>query len=102
MQWPKLTQKVESDEERVALKNKLIDMVGAQPKGGYIIRTAALDAPNEDWQNDINYLTRAWQGIVEAQQKHPAPYLIHKDFNNKLGRNFDFNFTDGDGAFSFT
>ena len=76
-----VTQKVENEDERSALKNKLIELVGEQPNGGYIIRTAACDAPNEEWQNDINYLTRAWQGILEAQRKHPAPYLIHKDLS---------------------
>ena len=29
-------------------------------------------------------------------------YLIHKAFKTKLGNNFSFNFTDGDGDFSFT
>ena len=77
-----VTQKVENEEERWALKNQLIDLLGADKsnaQGGYIIRTAACDAPVEEWQNDINYLNRAWQTILQASQKYPAPHLIHKD-----------------------
>jgi hypothetical protein len=29
-------------------------------------------------------------------------YMIHKEFRKKLGKDFDFKFTDGDGDFSFT
>ena len=76
-----VTQKVEGEAERVLLKQKLAALTGEKPQGGYIIRTAALDAPDEDWLNDINYLNRAWQGILDAQKKHPAPYLIHKDLS---------------------
>ena len=76
-----VTQKVEGEVERVLLKQKLAALTGEKPQGGYIIRTAALDAPDEDWLNDINYLNRAWQGILDAQKKHPAPYLIHKDLS---------------------
>lgn len=77
-----VTQKVEGDDERFKLKKQMKDLLAEHPdqsKGGYIIRTAAVDAPIEEWQNDIGYLGRAWQGIVEASQKFPAPYLIHKD-----------------------
>lgn len=76
-----VTQKVEGEAERILLKQKLAALTGEKPQGGYIIRTAALDAPDEDWLNDINYLNRAWQGILDAQKKHPAPYLIHKDLS---------------------
>jgi ribonuclease G len=76
-----VTQKVEGEAERILLKQKLAALTGEKPQGGYIIRTAALDAPDEDWLNDINYLNRAWQGILDAQKKYPAPYLIHKDLS---------------------
>ncbi|TDR32708.1 Rne/Rng family ribonuclease [Hydromonas duriensis] len=79
-----VTQKVEDDEERWALKNRLIDLLGTNKnnaQGGYIIRTAACDSPIDEWQNDINYLNCAWKNIQQLAQKHPAPYLIHKDLS---------------------
>ena len=41
---------------------------------------------------------------VKALYKRPLErkYLIHKNFKEKLGKDFDFRFTDGDGDFSFT
>ena len=74
-----VTQKVDSDEERMALKNQMIELLGDHPDGGYIIRTAALDAAVEEWQNDINYLKRTWQEINEQKRKRAAPTLIHRD-----------------------
>ena len=74
-----VTQKVDSDEERIALKNQMNELLGDTPDGGYIIRTAALDAAVEEWQNDINYLKRTWQEINEQKRKHSAPTLIHRD-----------------------
>ena len=74
-----VTQKVDSDEERIALKNQMNELLGDTPDGGYIIRTAALDAAVEEWQNDINYLKRTWQEINEQKRKRSAPTLIHRD-----------------------
>lgn len=74
-----VTQKVETDEERIALKEQMTALLGENPEGGYIIRTAALDAPVEEWQNDISYLKRTWQEINEQKRKHAAPALIHRD-----------------------
>ena len=74
-----VTQKVDSDEERIVLKNQMNELLGDTPDGGYIIRTAALDAAVEEWQNDINYLKRTWQEINEQKRKRSAPTLIHRD-----------------------
>lgn len=76
-----VTQKVECEDERSALKGKMYSLLGDQPKGGYIIRTAALDAVDDEWQNDIRYLSLAWEGIVQAQNTHAAPYLVYKDLS---------------------
>ena len=76
-----VTQKVELEEERNALKDKLAALAGDAATGGFIIRTAALDAPDDEWLNDIHYLKRAWQSIQEMRLKHPAPCLIYKDLN---------------------
>ncbi|MGL4768449.1 MAG: Rne/Rng family ribonuclease [Formosimonas sp.] len=76
-----VTQKVECDDERGQLKAKLSALTGESAKGGYIIRTAALDAPDDEWLNDIHYLNCAWHNIVAAQKKYPAPHLVHKDLS---------------------
>ena len=74
-----VTQKVESDEERQQLKKQMAELLGDNPDGGYIIRTAALDAPIDEWKNDIDYLKRTWQQINAQKLKCSAPALIHRD-----------------------
>ena len=74
-----VTQKVDSDEERVALRNRMIELLGDKPEGGYIVRTAALDATDEEWQNDVDYLKRTWQEINAQKRMRSAPTLIHRD-----------------------
>ena len=74
-----VTQKVDSDEERVALRNRMIELLGDKPEGGYIVRTAALDATDDEWQNDVDYLKRTWQEINAQKRTRSAPTLIHRD-----------------------
>ena len=74
-----VTQKVETDEERILLKNQLSELLGENPEGGYIIRTAGLDAPIDEWQSDIDYLKRTWEEIGSQRLKKAAPTLIHRD-----------------------
>ncbi|MNT75778.1 hypothetical protein D3C72_2147020 [compost metagenome] len=36
------------------------------------------------------------------QRPMERKYLIHKDLKEKIGKDFDYDFKDGDGDFSFT
>lgn len=74
-----VTQKVESEQERLTLKTRLTEILGENPEGGYIIRTAGLDAPVDEWQNDIDYLKRTWRDIREQRNNRTAPVLVHRD-----------------------
>ena len=74
-----VTQKVETEEERALLKNQLAELLGENSEGGYIIRTAGLDAPIDEWQSDIDYLKRTWVEINAQRLKKSAPTLIHRD-----------------------
>ncbi len=76
-----VTQKVETEEERTLLKNRLTELLGEHPEGGYIIRTAGLDAPSDEWQNDIDYLKRTWQEIKTQRNLRAAPTLVHRDLS---------------------
>jgi ribonuclease G len=74
-----VTQKVEDSTERTQLKQQLTDLLGENPSGGYIIRTAACGLPTQEWQNDIDYLTRTWKNISDSAKRQPAPNLVHRD-----------------------
>ncbi|WP_169712644.1 GNAT family N-acetyltransferase [Epilithonimonas caeni] len=51
-----------------------------------------------------DHLNHSINDLPKAIYKRPLKreYLVHKGFKEKLGKNFDFDFTDGDGDFSFT
>lgn len=75
-----ISQKIESAEER----QRLHDLVAAQIekhglKGGFIIRTLAESASDEDIANDMLFQERLW-GYVSSAMKDAAPAtLIHED-----------------------
>ena len=75
-----ISQKIESAEER----QRLHDLVATQIekhglKGGFIIRTLAESASDEDIANDMLFQERLW-GYVSSAMKDAAPAtLIHED-----------------------
>ena len=53
---------------------------GSAP-GGFILRTNAEDATDQELVDDIGYLRKTWQRIKEAATKQPAASLLHEDLN---------------------
>ncbi len=47
--------------------------------GGFILRTNAEDATDEELGEDIAYLRKTWQRIREASTRVPPPSLLHED-----------------------
>ncbi|MDR2129269.1 MAG: ribonuclease G [Burkholderiaceae bacterium] len=74
---------------RDALRARLQALCGAaQPEGtggsgsgGFILRTNAEDASDEELQEDIAYLRKAWVRIRQASQRQPPASLLHEDLN---------------------
>ncbi|MFX8672445.1 ribonuclease E/G, partial [Acinetobacter baumannii] len=66
-------------------RNRLRDLMNklrpADEKGGYIVRTMAEEASEEDIANDIEFLRKSWKAIVEASRTQPAPTLLHQDLD---------------------
>ncbi len=76
-----ISQKIESEAEREALKAKLQSLVPADEKGGYIIRTMAEDASDADLGMDVAYLRKTWSHIVQQSKSVPAPALLYQDLS---------------------
>ena len=55
-----ISQKIENEAEREALRSKVQSLQQADEKGGFIVRTMAEDASDEDLKADVNYLRRTW------------------------------------------
>ena len=75
-----VSRKISSDEERQRLKRILISEKGTV-SGGFIVRTAADGASEEDLRADIRFLISLWTEIKQRSDTAKAPALIYHDLN---------------------
>jgi Rne/Rng family ribonuclease len=75
-----VSRKISSDEERQRLKRILISEKGAGG-GGFIVRTAADGASEEELRADIRFLISLWTEIKQRADAGKAPALIYHDLN---------------------
>ncbi|MDP2023479.1 MAG: ribonuclease [Burkholderiales bacterium RIFCSPLOWO2_02_FULL_66_35] len=70
--------------QREALRQRVLGLAVPQDgsaTGGFILRTNAEDASDEELREDISYLRKTWQRIKEAATRQPAATLLHEDLN---------------------
>jgi ribonuclease E len=75
-----VSRKISSDEERHRLKRILISEKGTNA-GGFIVRTAADGASEEELRADIRFLISLWTEIRQRSDDGKAPALIYHDLN---------------------
>ena len=75
-----VSRKIGSDEERQRLKRVLINEKG-NAHGGFIVRTAAAGASEEDLRSDLRFLINLWTDIKTRSENSKAPALIYHDLN---------------------
>ena len=75
-----VSRKIASEEERHRLKRIVISERG-DAHGGFIVRTAASGAEEEDLRADIRFLINLWNEIRGRAEKSKAPALIYHDLN---------------------
>ncbi|MBV9072214.1 MAG: Rne/Rng family ribonuclease [Acidobacteria bacterium] len=75
-----VSRKIGSDEERQRLKRVLISEKG-NAHGGFIVRTAAAGASEEDLRSDLRFLINLWNDIKSRAENSKAPALIYHDLN---------------------
>jgi ribonuclease G len=76
-----ISQRIENEEEREALRTKVQGLMLEDEKGGFIVRTMAEDASEEDLRTDIEYLRRTWSTITKLAKTKPPCSLLHQDLN---------------------
>ena len=76
-----ISQRIEDDEERELLRQKLQHVLPENETGGYIIRTMAESAEENDLQADIEYLHKLWRNIQELASAVAAPALLYQDLD---------------------
>ena len=60
-----ISQRIEDEEERAHLRERLQQLLPTEDKGGYIIRTVAESASERGLKSDVDYLRRLWGGIQD-------------------------------------
>ncbi len=79
-----ISQRIEDEEERQHLREKLQQLLLPEEKGGFIIRTMAETASDSELALDIEYLRKLWRGIQEKAQAGAALALLYRDLDLSL------------------
>src|ERR1019366_5275049 len=75
-----VSRKIASDEERQRLKRVLVNERG-EASGGFIVRTAAEGASEEDLRADLRFLMNLWNDIKQRSDSSKSPALIYHDLS---------------------
>ncbi|WP_439589496.1 Rne/Rng family ribonuclease [Hydrogenophaga sp.] len=70
--------------QREALRQRLVRLTATadgSAAGGFILRTNAEDATDEELVEDTAYLRKTWLRIKEASTRQPSATLLHEDLN---------------------
>ncbi|BCL76524.1 ribonuclease G [Jeongeupia sp. HS-3] len=78
-----ISQRIENGGEREQLRERLGKLL-PQDHHGYIIRTSADHATDEELKADIEYLDLIWADIKQKSQKLPAKSLLFQDLSLQL------------------
>ena len=77
-----ISQRIEDESGRAALRDRLKEMVPPDEKGGFIVRTLAEQAQQEELRADLAYLRHLWAEIrARAAASAPAPQLLYEDLS---------------------
>ncbi len=76
-----ISQRIEDEVERAQLREMMQRLVPPGEKGGYIIRTSAEDATEQDLGADLQYLGTLWGRILERRANATSPYLLYQELS---------------------
>jgi Rne/Rng family ribonuclease len=75
-----VSRKIVSAENRSRLR-RLVSEAGNSYPGGFIVRTAAGGATDDEIRTDIEFLGKSWNEIKERSEQRKSPALLHRDLN---------------------
>ncbi len=76
-----VSQRIEDEAERQALRTRLQKLIPEDEKGGFIVRTSAEDASEADLSADVEYLRRRWREILEDSRRQSAPATLYQELS---------------------
>ena len=75
-----VSRKIVSAENRSRLR-RLVSEASANYPGGFIVRTAAGGASDDEIRADIDFLGKTWNEIKQRSEERKAPALLHRDLD---------------------
>ncbi len=80
-----ISQKIGSHELREQLRARMNVLAqvpeGSGPPGGFILRTNAEEATDDELSDDIRYLRKTWAAVKDRSFKSPPGTLLHQDLS---------------------
>ena len=77
-----ISQRIEDESARNQLKRDAQDaLIKLKIKGGLIVRTASKDLTTDDFEDDLIYLKKVWDKIVEDQKNARSPKLLFEELH---------------------
>ncbi len=74
-----VSQRIGDEAGREALRARVLRLLPPTETGGFIVRTLAEDASDEDLAADIGYLRKLWDDILTASRTARAPMPLYQD-----------------------
>ena len=75
-----ISQRIENEKERYRLKS-IVEEHYEEGEGGYIVRTAAEGAGEEELAQDAVFLKRLWQKIIKRKKKTRNQAVLYEDLS---------------------
>lgn len=79
-----ISQRIGDEAERVHLRERLTQLLLPDQTGGFIIRTMAETATDDELRADLSYLQKLWTDIQVKSRTISAPALLYQDLNLSL------------------
>ncbi|MCC4117450.1 ribonuclease G [Aromatoleum toluclasticum] len=76
-----ISQRIEDEAEREALRERLTRLVPEDEAGGFIVRTMAESASDEELASDIAYLRKLWGEIRNSATGRFPPSVLYEDLS---------------------
>ncbi len=76
-----VSQRIEGEAGRSALRERLRELVPADEKGGFILRTQAEGAAEDELRADIAYLRQLWRDFAARALGAQPPKLVYEDLS---------------------
>lgn len=99
-----ISQRIDSEEERARLKAIVAPL--CDELGGFIIRTVAEGASEEELLQDAEFLKRLWQKVQERRNRNTSPSVLYGELaptqrllRDFIGRKFDAIYIDSQQCF---